>query len=1033
MTYLKNFLFLTSVGCVRSFKIFLMNYQKICFRVIVAISLLVSSATTYSQEGFERDNRAESRLGSWTNPLTNQLHIARPRIDSVKVNDQANIVNVYFPSTLSYYSFRENDIKLFYESLKKSLGWRYRKYSVVATSNGFALAQLVPNLYRTTLSPDSSRVIAARLQAPALVRKVDDYQPTAAINGKGIALWHSHGYFYEATLDRWEWQRAKLFGTVEDVSTMAYVLPYLTKMLENAGAITYIPRERDFRPEEVIVDNDRSTGNSEVVLQVGTLADTLAKGFLLRDTLFTGDNPFAMGTSLRIKGDTAWYIPDIASAGSYAVYISWPRRDDNSTSVLYNVNHTGGTTGFVVNQTIGGPTWTYLGTFHFAAGKDMALGSVSITDIGGEGRYTGLDAVKFGGGMGNVARRPFSETIPNQRSVEALVPAEQTTPTDVSLYSWKPSGKPRFIEGSRYYLQYAGMPDTLVYTPNRNRNDYNDDYQSRSLWVNYLIKPPGSDMARPAGLGIPIDLAFAFHTDAGITDDESIVGTLAIYSTGTGGGLFPDGSSRMASRELSELVQTQIVDDIRQQFNSDWTRRGTWDRPYYEARVPDVPTMLLELLSHQNQADQVFGLDPRFRFAVSRSIYKGMLRYFSHNDGTPYIVQPLPVKKFAITPVSGMRVRLSWEPQVDELEPTAMPTMYRVSVRTGNNGFDNGFLTTDTTVEIDIESYDTVYSFRITALNGGGESFGSEILAAGISSVATGNVLVVNGFNRVSGPSWFDHNGMAGVEWWNDRGVPWNYDISPIGDQYDFDRKSPWLDDDAPGWGATYSELEGMVVAGNSFDFTATHGSSILKAGHSFYSVSEEYFSSSTISGATYQTVDIIMGEQKTTPAFKDRNSKVYSIYTPRLIEKISEVTASGINIFMSGAYIGSDIGLSYSDSTAIKFAASVLGFKHRTSHSVNSGNVYSTDAVSRDFNWRYGFNTSFARDIYQVEAPDAIEPANRGAATAFRYLQNHTSAGVIYNAANYRVVTLGFPFETILSDEKRDDLMKQVLNYLQK
>ena len=182
----------------------------------------------------------------------------------------------------------------------------------------------------------------------------------------------------------------------------------------------------------------------------------------------------------------------------------------------------------MVNQTIGGPTWTYLGTFHFAAGKDMALGSVSITDIGGEGRYTGLDAVKFGGGMGNVARRPFSETIPNQRSVEALVPAEQTTPTDVSLYSWKPSGKPRFIEGSRYYLQYAGMPDTLVYTPNRNRNDYNDDYQSRSLWVNYLIKPPGSDMARPAGLGIPIDLAFAFHTDAGITDDESIVGTLAI-------------------------------------------------------------------------------------------------------------------------------------------------------------------------------------------------------------------------------------------------------------------------------------------------------------------------------------------------------------------------------------------------------------------------------------------------------------------------------------------------------------------------
>ena len=380
-----------------------------------------------------------------------------------------------------------------------------------------------------------------------------------------------------------------------------------------------------------------------------------------------------------------------------------------------------------------------------------------------------------------------------------------------------------------------------------------------------------------------------------------------------------------------------------------------------------------------------------------------------------------------------MRVRLSWEPQTDELEPTAMPTMYRVSARTGNNGFNSGFLTTDTSVEIDIESYDTVYSFRVTAINDGGESFESEILSAGISSIAAGNVLVVNGFNRVSGSAWFDRDGMAGVEWWNDRGVPWNYDISPIGDQYDFDRKSPWLDDDAPGWGATYSELEGMVVAGNSFDFTATHGSSILKAGHSFYSVSEEYFSSSIISKAIFHTVDIIMGEQKSTPGFPDRSSKVYSIYTPRFIDKIREVTGSGINIFMSGAYIGSDIGLSYSDSTAIKFAAGVLGFKHRTSHAVNNGEVYSTDAVSRDFNWRYGFNTSFAREIYQVEAPDAIEPAGRGAATAFRYLQNHTSAGVIFSAGDYRVVTLGFPFETILSDEKRDDLMKQVLNYFKK
>ena len=57
-------------------------------------------------------------------------------------------------------------------------------------------------------------------------------------------------------------------------------------------------------------------------------------------------------------------------------------------------------------------------------------------------------------------------------------------------FGWKLSEKPRFLEGARYYLQYAGMPDTLVYSPNAYKNDYNDDYMSRSLWVNYLKGDP---------------------------------------------------------------------------------------------------------------------------------------------------------------------------------------------------------------------------------------------------------------------------------------------------------------------------------------------------------------------------------------------------------------------------------------------------------------------------------------------------------------------------------------------------------------
>ena len=54
----------------------------------------------------------------------------------------------------------------------------------------------------------------------------------------------------------WEWQRPRLFCTTEDLFTQSFVIPYIIPMLENAGAIVYTPRERDWQRNEVIVDND---------------------------------------------------------------------------------------------------------------------------------------------------------------------------------------------------------------------------------------------------------------------------------------------------------------------------------------------------------------------------------------------------------------------------------------------------------------------------------------------------------------------------------------------------------------------------------------------------------------------------------------------------------------------------------------------------------------------------------------------------------------------------------------------------------
>ena len=64
--------------------------------------------------------------------------------------------------------------------------------------------------------------------------------------------------------------------------------------------------------------------------------------------------------------------------------------------------------------------------------------------------------------------------------------------------------------------------------------------------------------------------------------------------------------------------------------------------------MPEVPGMLLELLSHQNLADMRYGLDPNFRFTVSRAIYKGMLKFLAWINDFDYTVQPLPVDGFEV-------------------------------------------------------------------------------------------------------------------------------------------------------------------------------------------------------------------------------------------------------------------------------------------------------------------------------------------------------------------------------------------------
>ena len=866
-----------------------------------------------------------------------------------------------------------------------------------------------------------------KLAAP-LVRRMDAaVRPTQGLQNRHIALWQSHGWYYEQSLKRWEWQRARIFETVEDLYTQSYVVPFLVPMLENAGAVVMLPRERDWNVHEVIVDNDE-TGTG--YFESGTWEPAPDSGFANPKAAYLyKENPFKMGTA-RLSETypegraSACWVPTIPEEGEYGVYVSYQTLKNSTPSAQYEVRHKGGTTRFSVNQQMGGGTWIYLGRFQFKKGHHNDQG-VFLSNLGDGSTVVTADAVKFGGGMGNMARKP-AEVKEGDFDIEAEV-----------------SGYPRFTEGSRYWLQWAGFNDT-IYSRNRGATDYNDDYMSRGLWVNTLsdgsVLKPGKQ-----GYNVPLDLSFAFHTDAGTTLNDSIVGTLAIYTRlSNDDEKYPNGEDRSLGRDYTDIVQTQIVDDIRALYEPIWSRRQLWDRSYAESRMPEVPGMLLELLSHQNLADMRYGLDPTFRFTVSRAIYKGMLKFLAWINGFEYTVQPLPVQEFEAHLGAEGQAVLSWQPVRDPLEPTADATGYILYTRMDDGGFDNGVALDQPEAEVPIEK-GHVYSFRVTATNAGGESFPSEILSVGVVDDDAPTVLVINNFDRVSAPVSFASrdSSYAGFDNRMDGGVPYIYDISYIGNQYEYRRWIPWMDDDSAGFGASESDYETKALAGNTFDYPYIHGKAWMAAGCNFVSVSHAAVEKRRIEMNVYTLADLVCGEQLTTQVGRAGATPLrFQVFPEGLRAQIEDFTRVGGNILVSGAYVGSDLwepvfGFEV-DSTlkatyfdpGKKFAQEVLHYRWMTNNAGITGVVKGVqNPLGFSGKSRYVFNTELNGDKYCVESPDGLNPAGDGAWTIFRYGENNISAGTAY-AGPYKTVILGFPVETLETQEQVDCLIGEVARF---
>lgn len=824
-------------------------------------------------------------------------------------------------------------------------------------------------------------------QEPWVMNASRPFNITQGLQNRHLSVWASHGRYYNQKKNKWQWQRPYLFCTTEDLFTQTIVVPYLIPMLENAGANVFTPRERDWQCREIIVDNDnnpRLPYYTEVNMSK-SWHNAETKGFAYKDYLLN-ENPFELGTARMAKASEKneceiSYQPRIPQSGEYAVYVSYQTVRKSVPDAQYTVVHKGKKTVFNVNQRMGGGTWVYLGTFRFDKGCNMD-NRVILSNKSRHKGYVTADAVRFGGGMGNIKRGNITSTMA------------------------------RCFEGARYYAQWAGAPDS-VYNSKNNTDDYGDDINTRSYMTNWLA---GGSCFVPSlnGKNVPIELSLAIHSDAGFTKDySSIYGSLAICTTNFHNGKLNSGLPRTLSKDFAGSLLSNVQRDIYLKYGK-WNRRDLYDKNYSETRCPEVPSAILETLSHQNFPDMRMGQDPNFRFTLARSIYKTILQHLYKQDNGKYTVAPLAPKDPYIEFSDAGEVTIRWATVKDPTEPTALPSSFILYTSAGNSGFDNGIPVKGNACRVKLVP-GLIYRFKVTAVNSGGESFPSEIMSAVYEPDATKTIMIVNGFHRLSAPQVIDNDSLQGFDIVTDPGVPYIKTAGWSGRQLCFNKKTIGMET-TTGLGYSDNGLEGTFVAGNEFNYTATHAEAIAQIRrYNIVSCSSGAVEKNLIDLMKYHCIDLILGQER----YDEYALEHYKTFTPAMQEKLKRYAKSGGRILVSGSYMASDM----QGSNEKAFLRDILHVAYNGCESNISQDRI--DGMGTSFNIYKSLNeyhyASTRSDILHAVAP---------AYCALTY-ESGTSACVAYNGTDFKTISLGFPFECITSAKKRNTIMRGLMTFL--
>ncbi|MDE6160726.1 MAG: xanthan lyase, partial [Muribaculaceae bacterium] len=286
---------------------------------LLHIALLAASVSAGAPSVFAAEPDKGAVLDAITTYLPGTTGFGRLRVDSIDVNARKRTVTVFCNEATSYLPLTKQSAAALKSDVTAALGSEFAKYKVQIKSAGKDLDDLALFASKAPRAPrEKERFVTDRQAQPA----------PKGLDGANIALWQSHGWYFEPKLNRWEWQRARIFQTVEDLYTQSYVMPFLMPMLRNAGAYVMSPRERDTNTTEIIVDADGGQAYDGYSDDDAVWTTAEANGFAYKNpTLRNGDNPFRAGTARMARtvrkpdqATSATWSADIPAPDDYAVY-----------------------------------------------------------------------------------------------------------------------------------------------------------------------------------------------------------------------------------------------------------------------------------------------------------------------------------------------------------------------------------------------------------------------------------------------------------------------------------------------------------------------------------------------------------------------------------------------------------------------------------------------------------------------------------------------------------------------------------------